>query len=330
MPPGKYGMTHSQLFAGIPVLVTGANGFIGSHLSRYLISHNADVHLFLRKGCDMTRIRDIEPRVRIWRGDILDFHALLDCFRIAVPKIIFHLAAVLNVSRDTRLLNSLLDTNFQGTLNIFRAVQETGISPDCIINTGSSEEYGAGAAPFVESQREMPVSPYSVSKVAATHLGQMLYRTSGLPVVTLRPFLVYGPGQSTNMFIPSLIRHCLEKKDFSMTEGDQSRDFVYVDDVVDAYARVAVSRLAAGEVINVGSGIENQIRYVAEQVVHKMGSPVRLMIGALQKRTGEADHFFCDNSKAREVLGWSSLISLDDGLDRTIQWYQQNFLESIR
>ncbi len=178
------------------------------------------------------------------------------------------------------------------------------------------------STPFVESQREMPVSPYSLSKVAATHLGQMLYRTSGLPVVTLRPFLVYGPGQSTDMFIPSLIRHCLEKKDFRMTAGDQTRDFVYSDDLIDAYLRAAFSSSARGEVINVGSGAEYLIRDIAEKILQKMGEPIKLIIGAIEKRKGEAEHFFCNNKKAYDVLGWRPSIGIDEGLDRTIAWFR--------
>ena len=317
-------MTHSQLFAGMPVLVTGANGFIGSHLSRYLVNLNAEVHVFIRDGSNRFRLCDIEDRITVWRGDITHYSSLYNCLDGARPKVIFHLAAARDVTRDIRLLDSMFNINLTGTINLFRAVQETGLSLSALVNTGSSEEYGNGQVPFVESQREMPVSPYSASKVAATHVGQMLYRTSGLPVVTLRPFLVYGPGQGTDMFIPSLIRHCLEKKDFRMTAGDQTRDLIYVDDVVDAYVRTAVSRQAVGEVINVGSGIEYRIRDVAEKIVRNMESPVRLMIGVLQKRTGEAEHFFCNNDKAREILGWSPAVSLDKGLDRTISWYHHS------
>lgn len=325
MPPGKYGMTHSQLFAGIPVLVTGANGFIGSHLSRCLVNLNAEVHIFVRDGSDRLRLRDIEDRVTVWHGDITRYSSAYNCLAGARPKIIFHLAAARDVTRDIRLLDPMFTINLTGTINLFRAVQEAGLSPNCIINTGSSEEYGPSAAPFMENQREMPVSPYSVSKVAATHLGQMLCRTSGLPVVTLRPFLAYGPGQDTDMFVPSLIRHCLEKKDFRMTAGDQTRDFVYIDDIIDAYLRAAFSSSAIGEVINIGSGIEYRIRDVAEQIVSKMESPVSLMIGALQKRVGEAEHFFCNNDKAQEILGWVPVVSLDKGLDRTISWYHNSF-----
>lgn len=319
---GKYGMTYSKLFAGIPVFVTGANGFIGSHLSRYLVNLNAEVHVLVRDGSDRSRLSDIEDRITVWRGDITHYDLVCKCLSGARPKVIFHLAAARDVTRDIALLAPIVNINLAGTINLFKAVLDTGTSPACIVNTGSSEEYGNGQTPFVESQREMPVSPYSLSKVAATHLGQMLYRTSGLPVVTLRPFLVYGPGQSTDMFIPSLIRHCLEKKDFRMTAGDQTRDFVYSDDLIDAYLRAAFSSSARGEVINVGSGAEYLIRDIAEKILQKMGEPIKLIIGAIEKRKGEAEHFFCNNKKAYDVLGWRPSIGIDEGLDRTIAWFR--------
>lgn len=317
-------MTHKRLFAGIPVLVTGANGFIGSHLSRCLVGLNAEVHVLLRQGCDRSRLQDIEDQITIWHGSITHYDEVCRCLAGARPKAIFHLAAARDVTRDIRLLDSMVATNLTGTMNLLRAVQETGITPACIVNTGSSEEYGKGRTPFVESQREMPVSPYSVSKVATTHLGQMLYRTSGLRVVTLRPFLVYGPGQGTDMFIPSLIHHCLGKKDFMMTAGDQTRDFVYIDDLIDAYLRAAFSSSAPGEVINVGSGIERRIRDIAEKILQKMGNPIRLIIGAIEKRQGETDHFYCSNKKAHEILGWSPAIGIDEGLDKTIAWFRDS------
>ncbi len=329
MLPGKYGMTHSKEFAGIPVLVTGANGFIGSHLSRYLVNLNADVHVFVRESSDRSRIRDREDRLTVWHGDITDYSSVLRCLANAKPKIIFHLAAVRDVARDIRLLDPMFSINLTGTINLFRAVQEAGIFPACVVNTGSSEEYGKGQAPFLESQREMPVSPYSASKAASTHLAQMAYKSLGMPVVTLRPFLAYGPEQDTDMFVPSLIRHCLEKKDFRMTSGDQTRDFVYIEDVVDAYLRAAFSNSAIGEVINIGSGIEYRIRDIAEKILQKMGNPIQLIIGAREKRQGEADHFFCSNKKAYDALGWSPKTDINEGLDRTIAWFRDSGFSSL-
>jgi nucleoside-diphosphate-sugar epimerase len=157
----------------------------------------------------------------------------------------------------------------------------------------------------------------------------MVFKTTGLPIITLRPFLTYGPYQTADMFIPSLIHHCLNGKDFPMTEGDQTREFNYVDDVIDAYILAAVCKNAIGEIINVGNGVEYRIKEVAEKIVNMTGNPIRLLIGALPKRPGETLNFFCNNEKARRLLDWFSKVSLEEGLEKTIRWYENHFKKQI-
>lgn len=313
-----------RLLSGKVVLITGATGFIGSHLTRRLIGERAEVHILIKKGSSQFRIQDVAKNLTVWHGDAKDYPSILSCIRNARPQIIFHLAALRDVRRDVALLEPMIDINLKGTVNLLKAVIEEKLNLDCFITTGSSEEYGDGATPFREDQREIPVSPYSTSKVAATYFCQMLHKTMGLPIVILRPFLVYGPYQGIDMFIPSIIHHCIEGKNFPMTEGDQTREFNYVGDIVEAYLLAARSQEALGEVINIGNGIEYRIRDVAEKIVQMMGNPIRLLIGALPKRPGETKHFFCSNEKARKLLGWSSEINLDEGLGMTIKWYKEN------
>jgi len=313
-------------------LVTGATGFIGSHLARKLLEEGAEVHVLLKKDSNQFRIQDILGSLTIWYGDLRDYPSICLCIRNSRPQIIFHLAALRDVRRDFELINPMIDINIKGTLNFLRGVIEEKVPLERFINTGTSEEYGDGTAPFREDQREIPVSPYSASKVAVTYFCQMLYKTIGLPIITLRPFIVYGPFQDTDMFIPSLIKHCLEGKDFLMTEGDQTREFTYIDDIIEAYLLAARSPEAVGGVINIGNGVEHRIRDVAEKVVRMLGNPIRLLIGALPKRPGETMNFFCNNEKAKRLLGWSPKIGLDEGLERTIDWYKNSgmagFLQS--
>lgn len=310
------------------VLVTGASGFIGSHLTRRLLEEGAEVHVLLRKDTNLFRIQDIVNKLKVWYGDLSDYSAICPCIRNSRPQIVFHLAALRNVKREPELIEAMIDINIKGTLNLLRAAIKEKMTLECFVNTGSSEEYGNGPVPFDEDQREMPVSPYSASKVAATYFCQMIHKSMGLPIITLRPFLIYGPNQDTDMFIPSLIRHCIEARDFPMTDGNQTRDFNYIDDVVEAYLLAAGRPEAAGEVINIGNGIEYRVRDVAEKIVDIMGNPIKLLIGALSKRPGEAVHFFCNNEKARKLLEWTPKISLNDGLERTISWYECFFPKS--
>lgn len=314
-----------SFFKGKVVIVTGATGFIGSHLSRRLLEEGAEVHVLLKKDSNQFRIQDILRNLTVWFGDLRDYPYICFCIKNSRPQIIFHLAALRDVRRDSELIEPMIDINIKGTTNLLQGVLKEKIALECFVNTGSSEEYGNGSAPFNEDQREIPVSPYSASKVAATYFCQMLHKSMGLPIVTLRPFITYGPNQDTDMFIPSLIQHCLEGKDFPMTEGDQTREFIYVDDIVDAYLLSARCPRAIGEVINIGNGVEYKMRDLAEKIVCTMGNPIKLLIGALPKRPGEAKHFFCSNKKAKNLLGWSPKIDLNEGLKRTIEWYKEFF-----
>lgn len=307
---------------GMTVLVTGAAGFIGSHLSRRLIEEKANVYILIKNGTNQFRLHDIIQRLEVRYGDIRDYSFICSYIKNIKPQIIFNLAAFRDVKRDIQLVDPMIDINIKGTMNLLRAAVEEKIPLECFVNTGSSEEYGDGTAPFSEDQKEIPVSPYSASKVAATYFCRMLYKSMGVPIVTLRPFLTYGPNQDADMFIPSLIHHCLEKKDFRMTDGDQTRDFIYIDDVIEGYIRAASNTQAIGEVINIGNGIEYKIKDVAEKIVSIMGNPIRLLIGSLPKRHGETKHFFCNNEKAKRLLGWSPKVGLDEGFEKTINWYK--------
>lgn len=307
------------------VLITGATGFIGSHLTRRLLKTGAEVHVFQKKDSNQFRIQDIIGNLTVWYGDIRDYHTICSCIRNSRPQTIFHLAALRNVKRDIELIEPMIDINIKGTLNLIKAVIDEKVALECFINTGTCEEYGDAVVPFLEDRREIPVSPYSASKVAATYFCQMVFKTMGLPIVTLRPFLTYGPYQDTDMFIPSLIYHCLEGKDFPMTEGLQTREFNYVDDIIDAYLLAASCRDAVGEIINIGNGVEYRIRDVAEKVVRMAGNPIRLLVGTLPKRPGETSHFFCSNEKAKRLLNWSPKVSLDEGLKKTIEWHKSYF-----
>jgi nucleoside-diphosphate-sugar epimerase len=311
------------------VLVTGAAGFIGSQLSRRLLEEGADVHVLLRKDTNQFRVRDFIGNLTVWYGDLRDYSTICSCFKNLRPQVIFHLASFREVRRDSALIEPMIDINMKGTINLLRGVIEEKITLEFFVNTGSSEEYGDGSFPFREDQREIPVSPYSASKVAATYFCQMLHKSMGLPVVTLRPFLTYGPNQDNDMFVPSLIQHCLKKKDFQMTTGDQTREFNYIDDIVDAYLLAATNPNAIGEIINIGNGIEYSIKEVAEKIVHMMGNPIQLLLGALPKRAGETNHFFCSNEKVRRLLGWAPKIDLHEGLTRTINWHKKFSFEQL-
>jgi len=305
------------------VLVTGISGFIGSHLARRLIKEGAEVHGLARHSSNVCRLKDISDEIIIHYADIRDLPTLKTAVAAIKPRKIFHLAACVDPGRSLELIGQMLDVNLCGTLNLLQALN--GTNCDCFINTGASEEYGNNTAPFREDQLPNPISPYSASKASATIFCQMLYRTCSTPIVTLRPFLTYGPGQRGGMLIPSLIRKTIAGEKFQMTKGEQTRDFNYVDDVVDAYVKASVTPRAIGEIINIGSGLEYKVIDVVEKVLRLMKSPLKPLPGALDYRPAEVWHFFCDNTKAKKILGWKPSTNLEDGLKNTIKWYRAHF-----
>ncbi len=204
---------------GKRVLVTGAEGFIGSHLVKRLLKEGASVQALVKKGSSLWRIQDSIDRMLIVESDITDPDALKSVIPPSNPQIVFHLAALVDVSRSWELIAPLARTNIMGTVNLLSAVREAPL--EIFVHTGSSEEYGDAHSPIAETCRESPISPYSFSKVAGTHLCQMAARTFDLPVTIVRLFPTYGPFQDGSMFIPSAIRDLLLRKEFKMSPGEQ-------------------------------------------------------------------------------------------------------------
>ena len=304
------------------VLVTGISGFIGSHLARRLVAEGAKVYGLVRESSSLWRIQDLKNQINLHYVDLKDFESVRKVAQDIKPQKVFHLAAYVDVSRTFEVLEETVEVNIKGTLSLLRALDGTGY--DCFVNTGTSEEYGDSPVPFQEHQIPNPVSPYSASKASTTMFCQMLHKTRELPIITLRPFLTYGPGQESNMLIPSLIKKVIKGEALEMTQGEQTREFNYVDDIVDGFIKASTSPGAIGEIINIGSGLEYKIRDVVEMVLKLMNSPLKPKFGALGYRPGEAWHFYCDNTKAREILGWRPKVNLEDGLKMTINWFQKH------
>jgi len=303
---------------GQVVLVIGATGFLGSHVVERLAGGGAVVHALARRSFAGLAVRG--EAVTSWTGDIRDESIVDRIVKQVEPDVVFHTAA----NTDVRLASSpgafadAFETNVRGTLNVLLALARARKPPRVVVRLGGIEEYGSGAVPSDETQRERPISPYSASQVAATHLCQSFFLQTGLPVLTLRPALMYGPGQSPTFFIPGLIERALEGGEFRMTAGDQTRDFVFVADVVEACVRAATTSGLEGAVINLGSGCEYRIRDVAAMIVRLVGGPVRLSPGAHQGRKIDLPRLALDTDAAARLLGWRATTSLEDGLSQTI------------
>jgi nucleoside-diphosphate-sugar epimerase len=303
-------------------LVTGAGGFIGSHLVKRLLDEGAQVHILLKENESTWRIKDGLDRLVVWKSDITDLTSLQSILPRVNPQIIFHLAALVDVSRSWNRVVPMTKTNVLGTINLLTALKQSCF--ETFIHTSSSEEYGDTLSPCREDQRESPISPYSFSKLSSTHFCQMAAKTFDLPITTVRLFPTYGPFQESSMFVPSAIKSLLVKKEFKMSPGEQKREFNFVDDIVEAYLKVAVCSEAHGEVLNVGNGIPYKLKQVISIIKELIGGTLNIEIGALPYRKGEGSECFCDNHKLRQLTGWSPQVSLEEGLRLTVEWYKSN------
>ena len=306
-----------ELLNGIEVIVTGGAGFIGYHLTKRLSELGASVHIFdVSKN---ERINSLDDSIKFHQIDLCDFEKVKSGIESTNPQKIFHLAAKVDVKRSIHSIDVNYTQNIISTVNLIKSLENIDI--DCFINTGTCEEYGDNQVPFTENQLPNPVSPYSASKSATTLFCTMCHKSLGIPTVTLRPFLTYGPFQDTKMLIPHTIKSVLDSKKIEMTAGLQTRELNYVSDIVEGFILASTEKKAVGEIINIGNGVEYRIIDVVKKIVKLMDSDVEIST-SLPYRPGEAMNFYCDNTKAKKILGWESKVSLDEGLKKTIEWYK--------
>lgn len=317
-------------FKNQSVLITGASGFIGSHLARRLVELGGKVHVLIRPQSDLWRIEDLlDKGITVWEVEVNDEDGINRCVSSIRPRRVFHLAAFVNPARSLKLLDEMIDVNIKGTVTLLKAME--GAPLECFVNVGTCEEYGDSDAPFVEEQRESAVSPYSASKVSATHFCQMIYKITGMPIVTVRPFLTYGPFQEPKMLVPSLIQDCLNnKREFCMTSGEQTREFNYVTDVVEGVMQASLSKSLIGGIVNIGNGKEYKIIDVVKMIVKIMDSSILLNCGGLNHREGEVSHFYSSTEKFNKILKTISATPLEEGLKKTVDWYAKHFKSSGR
>lgn len=302
-------------FAGKRLLITGGNGFVGRHLLNHLHDSGSSI--------TATRFGEVLPALLDgveWRElDITDRNAVEKIVKEIQPQIVFHLGALLGAERTYEFSERALLTNTIGTNNLLSALGKSCSQLERVVLIGTSEEYGNGInVPFTEDLPMNPVSPYSASKAAATQFALLYHKLFQLPVVIIRPFILYGPFQSSKMMIPELINYGLDGRDFKMTKGEQTRDFLFVDDFIESILLAATVKEAIGEIFNICSGTEKSIREITELIHRLMNHSMKLQIGLLPYRINEVWRLFGNNEKAKRILGWQPTTSIEEGLRKTI------------
>lgn len=303
------------------VFITGANGFIGANLIRLLIKNDYKVNALIRRNANLWRIKDMLKDIKVYKGDITDFKSLQKIVNNIRPAYIFHLASYGNSSQDSNL-NEMIETNIIGLKNLLETT--LNINYKAFVISGSSSEYGFKNQAMKEVDSLKPNSYYSATKACATLIAQSFALINNKPITIARLFSAYGPYEENNRLIPTVIKLALANEEISLTSGKVQRDFIYVEDIVEAFLKITKTKLKNGEIINLGTGKQHDNKDVVkiiEKILHKK---LRIKIGKFAKRAWDTNYWVADNQKAKKLLSWRPKYDLEKGLKQTINWMITN------
>ncbi len=304
------------------VLITGASGFVGANLARFMVQSGHEVHLMLRSKHLDWRLEDIRDHVAIAFADLRDAESVAGNVRQIKPDWVFHLAAYGAYSFQTDV-ESILRTNVIGTANLVQACLKTGF--EAFVNTGSSSEYGFKDHAPTEDELPEPNSYYAVSKVSATMFCRYTAVSTGTRIPTLRLYSVYGPYEEPRRLMPTLILEGLNNSLPPLVNPDTARDYVYVDDVVRAYLMAATSpNQGPGAVYNVGTGVESKLSEVVEVATRVLGITAEANWGSMEGRIWDTNKWVADNNRIREALGWHPEHTFESGFRAMVDWFLEN------
>jgi NAD dependent epimerase/dehydratase len=315
---------------GCKTLVTGAGGFIGSHLVESLLAKGADVRALVKYNArgDLGMLSDLSPdnrnRLEVVSGDIRDPFFVRDIVKSC--DVVFHLASLIGIPYSYVAPAEYVATNVMGTLNVLQACLDE--KTQRLVHTSTSETYGT--ARYVPIDEEHPMqgqSPYSASKIGADKMAESYHKSFDLPVVTVRPFNTFGPRQSSRAFIPTAISQALVREKLVMGALNTIRDLTFVQDTVEGFIDVGLSDNVVGQTVNLGSGVGHSIGDVVNLILKILGRedmPIEQSSERIRPEKSEVQQLVSANQKALDLCGWAPAYSLEDGLVQTIDWMKEN------
>lgn len=315
---------------GTKALVTGACGFIGSHLAERLVDLGADVRCFVyynsfnNWGWIDSLPENTKQQMDIFCGDIRDSYNVRTAMKDV--DIVFHLAALIAIPYSYTSPASYVRTNVQGTLNVLLAARELGVEK--IVHTSTSEVYGSAQyVPIDETHPLQGQSPYSATKIGADAIAESFYRSFHLPVIIVRPFNTYGPRQSARAVIPTIITQLLSgTTELKLGSQYPTRDFTFVEDTVEGFIKLAESEGAIGVATNIGSNLEIAIGDLARKITELMHQDVKIVFDdqRCRPKDSEVERLLASNDRLFKRTGWKPVWTLEKGLKKTIAWFQEN------
>ena len=315
---------------GKKVLVTGSEGFIGSHLTERLVEMGADVtalvqyNSFNNWGWIDTFNEEIKKSIKVVTGDVREYDGMKKI--IKGQEVVFHLAALIAIPYSYLSPMAYVRTNVEGTTNVLEACREYNVQK--IIHTSTSETYGTALyVPIDEKHPMQGQSPYSASKIGADKIAESFHKSFDMPIATIRPFNTYGPRQSARAVIPTIISQILSgKTEIKLGSTTPTRDFNYVKDTTEAFIKIAQSDKTIGEVINASTNHEISIGDLVNKIVKLSGKNVNIICDEerLRPENSEVNRLWGDNQKIKKLTDWQQKYSLDDGLFETIKWIEKN------
>lgn len=308
-------------FENKKVLVTGATGFIGSHMAQRMVEENARVSVLVRETSDIWRLEGIRDDISINRANVRDYWQVDNCIKKIKPDYVFHMSAYGVDSRQKDYFMAA-ETNILGIVNLMNSLKQTGCQK--FLNIGSCMEYGDKKEIIKEGAFLEPFNIYGSTKAAATIIAHQLAAENGIDIVTLRAFGIFGENEGKHKFFPHIILSLLNGSEVNLTACEQYRDYCYIDDIIDGFILAAKDQKSKNEIFNIGSGTIHPLKYYVDMVYALMKNTSKPKYGAIPYRPDEVWKPHPDIAKIRSRLKWQPKVSLKEGLLKTIAWYEEN------